>query len=460
MLKAPLHLSGAKLPEALTVEQRLDHFNDADTRTWKQRYWVNNTFSSDSGPVFLNIGGEGTANPIWMVDGQWMKYAAKYKAICFLLEHRYYGESHPTQDLSDDNIQHLSSEQALADLASFQVFASKKYSVSNDRPWILFGGSYPGSLSAWARLKYPHLFHGAVSSSAPLTALIDFTEYVDVVVNSLETMSAQGKECTANIAKATKMVESMVNSSQGRSKLKTVFKLCDDIVTDNDVSNLFSTLAGNFEDVVQYNRDNRAFEGAVGTNITITTLCDIMCNSSVADVLQRYAAVNSLIMETYEQKCVDVSYKKMISDLQRTDWNSSASEGGRQWTYQTCTEFGFFQSSDTGNPQPFGKHFTQDFFINQCTDIFGPKFNKEFLSAGIQATNMNYGGRLLNLTNIVYINGAVDPWHALGFTEGSQAIFIKGTAHCANMYPDSSDDPKQLVTARENISKLIGQWIQ
>ena len=39
-------------------------------------------------------------------------------------------------------------------------------------------------------------------------------------------------------------------------------RLCDDIdaADYNDVANLFSTLAGNFENVVQYNRDNRAFE--------------------------------------------------------------------------------------------------------------------------------------------------------------------------------------------------------
>jgi len=38
--------------------------------------------------------------------------------------------------------------------------------------------------------------------------------------------------------------------------------LCDDIDASdyNDVANLFSVLAGNFENVVQYNRDNRAFE--------------------------------------------------------------------------------------------------------------------------------------------------------------------------------------------------------
>jgi len=42
------------------------------------------------------IGGEGTANPLWMVMGQWLKYAQDYGALCLMLEHRYYGLSHPT----------------------------------------------------------------------------------------------------------------------------------------------------------------------------------------------------------------------------------------------------------------------------------------------------------------------------------------------------------------------------
>jgi hypothetical protein len=36
--------------------------------------------------------------------------------------------------------------------------------------------------------------------------------------------------------------------------------LCDPIETQNDVDNFFETVAGNFEGVVQYNKDNRAFE--------------------------------------------------------------------------------------------------------------------------------------------------------------------------------------------------------
>lgn len=42
------------------------------------------------------IGGEGEANSKWMVEGQWIEYAKQYQALCFQLEHRFYGESHPT----------------------------------------------------------------------------------------------------------------------------------------------------------------------------------------------------------------------------------------------------------------------------------------------------------------------------------------------------------------------------
>ena len=42
-------------------------------------------------------------------------------------------------------------------------------------PWITFGGSYSGSLSAWVREKYPHLVKGSVSSSGPLHAKVSFS---------------------------------------------------------------------------------------------------------------------------------------------------------------------------------------------------------------------------------------------------------------------------------------------
>ena len=62
-------------------------------------------------------------------------------------------------DMSVENLKFLNSEQALADLAVFVNAMNVKFKLS-DSKWICFGGSYPGSLSAWFRLKFPHLVAG------------------------------------------------------------------------------------------------------------------------------------------------------------------------------------------------------------------------------------------------------------------------------------------------------------
>lgn len=77
-------------------------------------------------------------------------------------------------DLSTENLSYLSSEQALADLAYFIIAMNEKFNLDHDTKWIAFGGSYPGSLAAWLRLKYPYLIHGSISSSGPLLAKADF----------------------------------------------------------------------------------------------------------------------------------------------------------------------------------------------------------------------------------------------------------------------------------------------
>ena len=67
-------------------------------------------FYKEGGPVFILIGGEGPGqDPILVVAGAWIEWAKKHNAALFTLEHRFYGESHPTPDLSTENLQWLSS---------------------------------------------------------------------------------------------------------------------------------------------------------------------------------------------------------------------------------------------------------------------------------------------------------------------------------------------------------------
>ena len=66
-------------------------------------------FYKEGGPVFIQIGGEGRASPGFLYTGAWLKWAVKHNAALFILEHRFYGDSHPTPDLSTENLQWLSS---------------------------------------------------------------------------------------------------------------------------------------------------------------------------------------------------------------------------------------------------------------------------------------------------------------------------------------------------------------
>ena len=451
-----------ELPEEQWFTQFLDHFNPTEARIWQQRYFVNGEYYKKGGPVFLMIGGEGTATAKWMVEGQWIEYAKEFGALCFQVEHRFYGKSHPTADLSVKNLVYLTSEQALADLAYFVQIMNTTYKLPNNTKWIAFGGSYSGSLAAWLREKYPHLVHGAVSASGPLLAKIDFQEYYVVVENALREYS---EACVNAIVEANKQFHIMLRHPVGQQGLVKKFALCDPIdpghTKRNDISNLYETIASNFAGIVQYNKDNR--NNSAMANMTIESACDILTNQKLGISIDRLAVLSNKILNATKEKCLDYMYTKMIHKLRNVTWGSEEAEGERQWMYQTCTEFGFFQTS-TARPNLFSETFPVDFFVQQCTDVFGPKYNNHLLKAAVNRTNILYGALNLKVTNVVFVHGSVDPWHVLGITKSSNpqapAIYINGTAHCANMYPPSKNDSSELKAARVKIGKLINQWLQ
>lgn len=446
------------LPPEQWFTQQLDHFDPTNQQTWKQRFFTNSTFYKKGGPVFLMIGGEGEASAKWMVEGQWIEDAEYFHALCYQLEHRYYGKSHPTSDISTENLVYLTSEQALADLAYFIEAMSEDLPVGTK--WIVHGGSYPGSLAAWMRMRYPHLVHGAMSASGPLLAKLDFEEYYAVVRDAL---SEYNKDCVKSIQAAFQQVELLLKHMIGQQNLNKQFRLCDkiNVTNEDDVASLFENLASNFAGIVQYNKDNRPKSPT--HNITIDVVCDVMMNREKGVPVHRLALVNDMLLNATNQTCLDYTYKKMIYDMRNTTWESSMAEGGRQWTYQTCVEFGFFQTSSMTR-DIFSNKFPVEFFTKQCADIFGSKFSSGLLNNGIQRTNTLYGDLHIQASRIVFAHGSTDPWHALGviktFRKEMPAIYVKDTAHCAVMYPSTSADPPQLVLARKKIRALVAQWLK
>jgi lysosomal Pro-X carboxypeptidase len=82
-------------------------------------------------------------------------------AMVIFAEHRYYGDSIPTNASFNENpYLYLSVEQALADYAYLIEYFHKNATFTEQSPVVTFGGSYGGMLAAWFRQKYPHLTVG------------------------------------------------------------------------------------------------------------------------------------------------------------------------------------------------------------------------------------------------------------------------------------------------------------
>lgn len=97
---------------------------------------------------------------------------------------------------------------------------------------------------------------------------------------------------------------------------------------------------------------------------------------------------------------------------------------------------------------------------------------------------MIYGGYKPEVSNVIFTNGDVDPWHKLSvlldLNESTPAILIKGTyrcacvvytsrihcfifalgaSHCQDFMNDFSTDLPDLREARKTVRKIVAKWI-
>jgi pimeloyl-ACP methyl ester carboxylesterase len=437
-----LHAAASADPPMPTFPTLLDNFDATSNVTFNLRYLVNASQFNGNGPVMFMLGGEGPISPAYL-SGHFINnyYAEKFGGLLVALEHRFYGDSLPNGPGSDTptaQLQYLSSQQALADAAAFQQFIVNQYNLTSANKWIVFGGSYSGCLSAWAKLKYPSLYAGALSASAPLRAELDFFQYMEVVQDSV------GPQCASSIHRAVVAAEQLANSDEGKQKLRGLFNLCAPLETDNDLSNFFSTLSDPIAEAVQYSDDNNA-AGAYDIKLVCGNF------SSGIDPLEALAGL--VVAKDSNGTCVDVSYANYIASMKATS-------AGRSWMWQTCTEFGFYQTAESSK-QPFSPRISLQFNVQQCADIYG----LPGMTPDVDYTNLYYGSVGLQTTNTFFTNGRVDPWHALGLKAdaqpgpGTSVRVMEGTAHCADLYAPRAADLPDLTETRAMQQSAIEMWL-
>lgn len=313
-----------------------------DQRNWEgegQRYWLNKQFwGGEDFPVFVYIGGEGEESCSRLTNRMYAyDLAQQHQALLVNVEHRYYGQSYPTATMSTENLKkYLSSAQALADLARI-IGAIKKDLGTEKSQVVTIGGSYPGNLAAWFRLKYPSVTTASIASSAPVTAQTNFPEYMDVVGQSI--IFFGGQACYDAFTAAAEAVAAMAAQGVGSAAMKqleTDFATCSSITSDLDVSVLMSDLMGNVQGTVQYNNEHNGV-------MNITDICPIMTQS--ADAYANFVKLQAAYREANGQSCEDASWADTVAYLSAPEMDSG--NAARPWTFQTCNEFGYYQTTDS-----------------------------------------------------------------------------------------------------------------
>lgn len=197
---------------------------------------------------------------------------------------------------------------------------------------------------------------GVWSSSAPVHAEVDFYKYKDVMTRSI--VSVGGEECANIIKNAFKMMEDEVKA-QRTSRLNSAFRLCLPLDLTVDVAHLFYELSDIVAGLVQGHRTG-----------DIERACQYMVNTKTvlgSDDLDSFAAW----VKHNKILCIDMSYKNSVRKFTNVEWGSEANRQMRQWIYQTCSEFAWFQTS-TSPHQIFGSPsmYPVEYFVQLCKDLY------------------------------------------------------------------------------------------
>ncbi|XP_031618081.1 putative serine protease K12H4.7, partial [Contarinia nasturtii] len=424
----PPHENNLKMSDQVIehyITQRLDNFDHQNNLTFEMRYLTNDIWFKSGGPIFIMIGGEWEISAGHILPGQHIYDMAKENnGLLLYSEHRFYGKSQPTKTSSTENLKYLSVEQSLADLAHLIRVITSDKEMNATGGVILVGGSYAATMAAWFKQKYPHLVKGSWASSAPLHAKLNYFEYTETVAESIRTTG--GDKCYNIIEGIFGAIENLIEHNDSES-LKTVFKVCDnfDITNILDVWNFYSTAKDFFSGLVQY-----------GTQNSINSYCKYLVtgNANATNDLESLRPFAKSYIDSFlppNAKCIPISYEDELKQLKKD--NTSVANAFRPWFYQTCSEFGWYQTTDS-QKHPFGSKSPVDFYLKMCQDVFGDVFNNSTFEGNMNHTNDFYGSLHPAVTNVYFTHGSLDPWHKMGILDDlnihSPSTVIQGISHC------------------------------
>lgn len=190
----------------------------------------------------------------------------------------------------------------------------------------------------------------------------------------------------------------------------------------------------------------------------IERLCKYMedmhsgANTTSFDVLAMVAS-----KQRTSDQCLEVDWDKTLVELSKpvvTD------DGWRSWLWQTCSEFGFYQTCE----DEFCPYATSFHMVDMDLEMCEVAFNVTDVYENVEASIDYFGGLDMNGgSRVLFVNGDVDPWSALGLLNstdhGLPAITVPGASHHAWTHSIRKTDSKEIEDARKFIYSTVIGWL-
>ncbi|QUC15853.1 uncharacterized protein UV8b_00094 [Ustilaginoidea virens] len=455
-----------------TFQQLIDHSNPG-LGSFSQLYWYNTEFYAGPGsPIIVSAPQEAHDTSGLVLDTALPgRFGKANSAAVISLQHRYYGDSAPFQDLTLPNLRYLSVNNSVQDLVYFArnvqlPFDKGGASGPGRAPWVLAGCSYAGSLAYWVQRFAPGTFWAYYSSCAPVQAISDFWQYFQPIQEALPA------NCSRDLRKAVEHIDGVLSNGteEAQAALKTDFgfdgtvrndvfgdwiaqpllRWQDTELHDNGVVNPVYRFCDYLENVVPANEDG-SVPGPEGVG-TDKALAGYMKWSRSRD---GPSSRNDTPAPADSQVAVNNSYN-------------------RQWLWLLCNEP--LEWAQVSGPQDafrlVSKFFNLDYRRQQCRDRFPGRVG---LDAGrtVERFNEWTGGwdAVGNTTRLMWVNGQHDPWRSasvssdyrpggpLRSTEEAPVWVLPGAAHCNDFNMANAEASAEGGKVMGEVLETMRRWV-
>ncbi|KAL1957432.1 hypothetical protein VTO42DRAFT_6000 [Malbranchea cinnamomea] len=419
---------------AYNISIPVDHFPDDpryephSNETFELRYWFDASHYREGGPIIVLHGGEtdGEGRLPFLQKGILGILTRETNGIGVVMEHRYYGQSFPTKDLSTESLRFLTTEQALADSAYFAqnvVFPGLEHLdlTAPNTPYILYGGSYAGAQVAFLRVQHPDIFWGAISSSGVTKAIYDYWEYFEPV----------RKGAPQHCVKTTQTLVDIVDQIALHQK--------DEKLT-TDLKNLFGmgelTHLDDFANVLAsgiYGWQSTNWDPAISNPSFFEYCGNITAHKRLYPVDEKQEQNAKALIKAAgygRQKHILIRLLNFVGYIKTTQVTPCLNRGGtlddcfnthdpdfyklddidqtwRCWPYQFCTEWGYLQTG-SGVPPHIKPLISRLIDVPYTSIVCREAFNIH-TPADVNRVN-KYGGFDIEYPRLAFVDGSADPW--------------------------------------------------